>query len=659
MKHKKILFSSIVAVSLLVVNLNANETELEEVNVWETQVVSSSLNLGENSIETKQADHLSDLLRDLPGVEVGGSHSINNRINIRGMQDEDLSITLDGAKIQNVNMFHHIGNLLINPDILKKADIQVGTNSVVSGSLGGTVAFETKDGKEMLDKGKDFGARVSTTYNSNSSLGGSITGYGKVSNDVDFLLYHNYLNKNNWKDGEGTKSFGSDGEIQNTLLKLGYNINDNQKISISYDTLKDEGDYFPRPDMSSAANASITGDGVTFDTEYTRETVTLKHNLNLGDKLVLDTSVYSNENELKREEDWGTRAVRTGTSPNKGTLEGNVKTVGLNTKAQSNVNLVDTLNTFTYGGTYDEQTSEVTWNGTKYGKDEEAKELALFVEDAVDFDNGIIITPGIRYTNYKLDSSYGNMNDNELTYGLAGEYALSETITLLASGTTLYKGVPMVDVLASDRTQMAERGDLKAETGINKEVGFSYMNDNVLNADKVGFSFKYFRTTINDVIQAWDGSTPVIFNNGNLEIDGFEASFKVIKGDVSTLIAVSKSDTEYSATQKASNYEQGDKVTLGVDYKITKEVEASWDSIFVKGSGDGVKALEKAGYGVHDVSLKYMPSLFKNLSVIAGVDNIFDKEYIAHTSRNDYSRGIFLGDFEPGRNYKVTLAYKF
>ena len=216
MKHKKILFSSIAAVSLLVVNLNANETELEEVNVWETQVVSSSLNLGENSIETKQADHLSDLLRDLPGVEVGGSHSINNRINIRGMQDEDLSITLDGAKIQNVNMFHHIGNLLINPDILKKADIQVGTNSVVSGSLGGTVAFETKDGKEMLDKGKDFGARVSTTYNSNSSLGGSITGYGKVSNDVDFLLYHNYLNKNNWKDGEGTKSFGSDGEIQNT-----------------------------------------------------------------------------------------------------------------------------------------------------------------------------------------------------------------------------------------------------------------------------------------------------------------------------------------------------------------------------------------------------------------------------------------------------------
>ena len=224
---QKILLSSLTALILMANNLNAQETtQLEEVSVWETQVVSSSLNLGENAIETKQADHLSDLLRDLPGVDVGGTHSINNRINIRGLQDENLDITLDGAKVQNANMFHHIGNLLINPDILKKADIQVGTNSVVNGSLGGSVAFETKDGKDMLDAGKDFGARISSTYNSNDSIGGSITGYGKVSQNTDFLVYHNYLNKNDWKDGAGLETFGSDGEVQNTLVKLGHNLSD-------------------------------------------------------------------------------------------------------------------------------------------------------------------------------------------------------------------------------------------------------------------------------------------------------------------------------------------------------------------------------------------------------------------------------------------------
>jgi hemoglobin/transferrin/lactoferrin receptor protein len=283
MKHKKILLSAITAISLINSNLLANETtQLEDVTVWETQVVSSSLNLGEKAIETKQADHLSDLLKDLPGVDVGGTHSINNRINIRGLQDENLEITLDGAKVQNANMFHHIGNLLINPDILKKADIQVGTNSVVNGSLGGSVAFETKDGKDMLEAGKDFGARVSTTYNSNDSIGGSLTGYGKVSQNVDFLIYHNYLNKNDWEDGKGVKTFGSDGEVQNTLIKLGYNLSDTQRVSVSYDTLTDEGDYSPRPDFGRAYNESVTG-LYTYPTEYTRETITLKHELNLGD----------------------------------------------------------------------------------------------------------------------------------------------------------------------------------------------------------------------------------------------------------------------------------------------------------------------------------------------------------------------------------------
>ena len=96
---------------------------------------------------------------------MGGTSSINNRLAIRGLEDENLEITIDGAKVSNVNMFHHIGNLLINPDILKKADVQVGNNSVVHGGLGGSVAFEIKDGKDLLQNGKEYGARVQGNYN--------------------------------------------------------------------------------------------------------------------------------------------------------------------------------------------------------------------------------------------------------------------------------------------------------------------------------------------------------------------------------------------------------------------------------------------------------------------------------------------------------------
>ncbi|MGE4382341.1 MAG: TonB-dependent receptor [Arcobacter sp.] len=661
MKHKKILLSSIAAISILV-NANANETtQLEEVNVWETQVISSSLNLGENAIESKQADHLGDLLRDLPGVDVGGTHSINNRINIRGLQDENLDITLDGAKIQNANMFHHIGNLLINPDILKKADIQVGTNSVVNGSLGGTVTFETKDGKDMLETGKDFGARISSTYNSNDSLGGSITGYGKVSQNTDFLIYHNYLNKNDWKDGTGLKTFGTDGKVQNTLVKLAHNLSDTQRVSISYDTLTDEGDYSPRPDFGRAYNEARTG-LYTYPTEYVRETITLKHELNLGDKLVLNSTVYTNENELERYEKLnGITPVRPG-GVTQGLLNGKVKTEGLTSKAQTNFQTGIVNNTLTYGGLYDVQTSKVTWDGAKYGDNEKAKSAALYVEDMIDFDNGLIVTPGIRYNHYDFDGVYGKIKDNKFTYGLASEYAVTNNLTLLASATTLYKGVEMVDVLATNRVYAPNTPDLKAETGINKELGFTYNRDNFLGADTTGFSFKVFNTEIDDYIQTVGYE---MTNAGSLNLRGFESSFLYKLDKLSALLTYSHSDTKFEKTGLPDPKEPGDSVSIGLDYKVLSNLSVSWDSLIAFKQDDvaGSEYNVKNSYDVHDIALNWKPQAIRNLTVITGVDNIFDEAYVSHISENRTyivsGNQISTADYEPGRNFKVTLAYKF
>ncbi len=168
---------------------------------------------------------------------MGGTSSINNRIAIRGLEDENLDISIDGAKVSNVNMFHHIGNLLVNPDILKKADIQVGNNSVVNGGLGGSVAFETKDGKDLLQDGKEYGARIQGNYNSNDSLGGSVAAYGKVSDKVDLLLYHHYVDKNEWKDGR-VKKFWNGGRCWKYVDQVGYDISDTQRITLSYDKPK-------------------------------------------------------------------------------------------------------------------------------------------------------------------------------------------------------------------------------------------------------------------------------------------------------------------------------------------------------------------------------------------------------------------------------------
>lgn len=667
LRIKQTLRLSLVTTTLLCSVAMAEEQQLESVEVWETQVSSSSLNLGSSSIETKQADHLSDLLRDLPGVDVGGTSSINNRIAIRGLEDENLDISIDGAKVSNVNMFHHIGNLLVNPDILKKADVQVGTNSVVNGGLGGAVAFETKDGKDLLQDGKEYGARIQGNYNSNDSLGGSVAAYGKVTDKVDLLLYHHYVDKNEWEDGRGEESFGTEGEVGNTLIKVGYDISDVQRITLSYDKLKDEGDYAPRPDFGKAYNLFATGNYL-YPTEYTRETITLKHQVDLGDNLFLQTSIYSNENELERyEKRDGTtqrvRAVPAGMNPYEGLLDGVVKNYGINTKAQSTIAMGSLNNTFTYGGLYDTQTSEVEWSGEKYGENEKAKTGALYVEDAITFSNGFILTPGIRYNNYQYDGVYGEISDSKFTYGLAAEYPLSDTFSLIASATTLYKGVEMVDVLASNRMYVNNNSDLKAETGINKEVGFKYQNKNTLGANNLGFSFKVFDTRIDDyIITTWTTSTSAeMTNGGTLDIQGFEASFVYDIGSLSSLITYAHSNSKFRNTGLSTQREPGDSLSVNLDYAFMKNLSLSWDSLFVmKEERKYIAAQQtKESYDVHDIAVKWKPSAVKGLTLIAGIDNIFDESYVSHASENRLLSGVSLSDYEPGRNIKLSFSYEF
>ncbi len=664
-----ILHAVLVSMPAAAIAEQADKVEMDTVNVWGTSVESSSMYLNEGDINIKQADHLSDLLVDIPGVDVGGTHSINNRINIRGFQDEDLEMSIDGAKIQNANMFHHIGNLLINPDILKSADIQVGTNSVVNSSLGGAVAFETKDGKGLLRPGETMGARVSGNFNSNDEHGGSFAGYGKLTEKADFLAYYRQVEKNNWTDGDGTENFGVEGTIYNALLKFGVDLDENNRISLSYDSLHDEGDYSPRPDFGRAYNEARTGD-YTFPTEYDRTTISLRHELDLGDKLFMTTTVYSNENELERFEKLdGTTPVRPmgggppPTWPTEGLLNGKVKTQGINLQAQSVVESGSTEHVFTYGALVDKQTSEVKWNGEKYGDNESAVTKAFYIEDEIALDSGLTVTPGIRYTDYDFDGAYGEIDDSEITYGLAGEYQVNQSLSVNASSTTLFKGVEMVDVLAANREYVPDNEDLKSETGVNNQIRLKYRGNQLLGADSLGVMVTYFETKINDyIVQEYDNMS----NGGTLDVKGFEASVNYEVDKLNAVLSYSHSTSDFEETKEPLVKEPGDMLTLGLTYKINPEMSVHWDSIFVSKEDDrpdGAEYNVKEAYNVHDIAFNWEPKSVKGLKVTAGIDNIFDEAYVSHISEN---RSFTLSgseastaDYEPGRNVKIMAAYQF
>lgn len=82
--------------------LDAAYDDVEERVVWGKCIRSSSICLGEQDIAIKQADHLSDRLRPLPGVDIGGTRTVNTRINVRGMDDRNLAVYTSMARCKPI-----------------------------------------------------------------------------------------------------------------------------------------------------------------------------------------------------------------------------------------------------------------------------------------------------------------------------------------------------------------------------------------------------------------------------------------------------------------------------------------------------------------------------------------------------------------------------
>lgn len=158
-------------------------------------------------------------------------------------------------------------------------------------------------------------------------------------------------------------------------------------------------------------------------------------------------------------------------------------------------------------------------------------------------------------------------------------------------------------------------------------------------------------------------------NMGELEIDGFESSFAYNKGKLSSLLTYSHSDSKFEQTGEPLVKEPGDSISLGLDYKLAPNIDLAWESLFVMKEDDIPSAggyQEKDSYNVHDIALRYTPKDIKGMTIVGGIDNIFDKAYSSHISENrslatapGSTTTYSTKDYEPGRNFKITLSYKF
>lgn len=676
------------------------ETEtatLEPISVWATEVRASSVNLDEEAIATKQADHISDLLRPIPGVDVGGSHSLNQRITIRSMDDKDLRIYIDGAN-QNTYMYHHMGNLQINANILKSVDIEVGNNSVINGGLGGTVRFETKEAKELLYPGETVGAFGQYTYADNASQSTVVSAYAQLNDKFDVLAYYNLINRDNFevgggeiKDASGIEIPGTDGEVRglegdldDALLKFGWDITPTQRLSLSYEAYSDEGNYSYRPDMGLATDLAIangTNAPLTYPTEFTRDTITLNHDVEIGTSTRIKTSLYQNTSEFWRDENGLSQSTNPRMSAAAGIYEAEAENTGLNVLAVSQI-AGSMAQELTYGidtTRYETDYHETLAAGGVSQAGEKATDGAIFLQDRIALGGGVSLIPGIRYAFYDIDSYTVNKDYDEVLGALAAELDIENRWLFRLSANQLFKGPELGEAFLGAGSYDEANQDLKAETGLNSEFSVAFQ-DQILNLDRFHTGITVFRTSIDDYI--FDYAETATFygkdNVGTMDIDGFEAYAGFDVGGLSLLLTYANAESELDANSEYADLngaridrEQGDSISLLFDYYFAPiDLNLHYDVVMVDDLADAVDLdgasadRYKKGYTVHNISVRWTPRSVEGLALTFGVDNLFDEYYASQSSRTGVSAhpvfgDLYLLDYEPGRNVKASIAYQF
>lgn len=91
----------------------------------EAQALLGNDTVTEEEIEGRNPSTIADVFDGESSVTVSGGASLAQKVFVNGIEESLLSVTIDGAR-QNKSAFHHAGNVLLDPELLKQVEISRG-----------------------------------------------------------------------------------------------------------------------------------------------------------------------------------------------------------------------------------------------------------------------------------------------------------------------------------------------------------------------------------------------------------------------------------------------------------------------------------------------------------------------------------------------------
>ncbi|HHF3530526.1 TPA: heme/hemopexin-binding protein HxuC [Haemophilus influenzae] len=228
-----------IATTLVTANALAQSVELDSINVIATRDPSRFAYTPEkqskDSLLSKQATSVADALEDIPNVDVrGGSRSIAQKPNIRGLSDNRVVQVIDGVR-QNFDLAHR-GSYFLPMSLIQEIEVIKGPSSSLwgSGALGGVVAMRTPNALDLLKNNDKFGVKIRQGYQTANNLSERDASVFAANDKFDVLISAFYNNADNLRIGKGNKLNNTAYKQFGGLAKFGWQINDANRVELSH-----------------------------------------------------------------------------------------------------------------------------------------------------------------------------------------------------------------------------------------------------------------------------------------------------------------------------------------------------------------------------------------------------------------------------------------
>ena len=601
---------------------------LNEIVITATKVPTKKKNLGKivyqitpEVIERNQGRSIVDLLNEVPGLEINGNYSTKGQnlgYYLRGGRNRQVAILIDGINVNDPSSFNGDFDLRQIPlDQVASIEVVKGAASTLYGTGAATGVINV-----MLKKAsnKPFGGSLSTYLGTNNSqedqqlnineLNTSINLNG-TNNNLDYLISLSGNRSGGLSAAESVEesiSFKEDPFNRlNTLVKLGYNVDNNFKLGIfgSYDEFNaayDDYDFFTNSyvDAENKINSIQKRIGFTPKFKHKNGFITLN-------------AFYTNIN----------REVE----PTDDRFEGEAYGFDIysNYKFSDKLSLLSGLSV-----QYQDMYQKTAFSSIAEGSSEQR-----FYDPYVSLNfissNGFNINAGSRlnihdeYGNhmvYNVNPSFNFDTGNHSYLKILGSYSTAFVSPTLQE---IFNKLPSIDRLKPEIDFTVEAG---IEWSISKMIQMNAVYFYREETDKIGYDFNTFQT-IND-----EGT----FIAKGIEV---EASYKPTK-KVSFNLNYGFIEREQSLLLKIPKH----KASINMSYNLNDDTQMTINGNFVDVTKD-FGGISLPSYKLLDI---FFNRQFINdrLTIFGSITNIFNENYQE-----------IAGFSTRGRNYKVGLNIKF